>query len=141
MKGIKNIEQTNLIFKTTTKGTLYITQAFLNDVQVCECKISVVPKMIWTISSWFTTKEFQHNGYGALTLKACIEEIMKNETIPAKVEYIWNGKNIYVLKWLVKHFDAVCTCPIAVQKYAADDDWESHIYVLNKNKFIAYCIA
>ena len=57
---------------------------------------------------------------------------------PSNIEYIWNGTNEYVFDWLVTHFNAVCKCPIAVQKTQADDDWSSHIYELNVNKVLKY---
>lgn len=33
---------------------------------------------------------------------------------------------------------SVCNCPIAVQKTQTGDDWDSHIYTLNKNKVLDY---
>ena len=43
-----------------------------------------------------------------------------------------------VFDWLEENFGAVSKCPIAVQKYANDDDWDSHVYILNREKFLAY---
>lgn len=40
--------------------------------------------------------------------------------------------------WLVKNFDAVCECPIAVQKTQPGDDWDSHIYELDCNKVLRF---
>ena len=57
---------------------------------------------------------------------------------PDTVEYIWNGANQYVFDWLEENFGALSKCPIAVQKYASDDDWKSHIYILNREKFLKY---
>jgi hypothetical protein len=58
--------------------------------------------------------------------------------IPNHIEYIWNGQNQYVYDWLVKNFDAVCECPIAVQKTQPGDDWDSHIYELDCNKVLSF---
>ncbi len=129
-----------LEFITTNKDNVFFTtKAYKYDrrFKACECKISVNTNT-WTISSWYTEKAFQHRGFGTLTLQVCLEDISKVYGVPERVEYIWNGANKYVLDWLNEHFGAVSKCPIAVQKYANDDDWESHIYVLNTDKFIEY---
>ena len=83
-------------------------------------------------------KAGNNKGYGKATLKACLDEIYKKHGLPKRIEYIWNGTNSYVLDWLNKHFGAISKCPIAVQKYASEDDWDSHIYILNKDKFLNY---
>lgn len=130
-----------LRFQTFRRGQAYTTQAHFDKIDdiVCECKISVNSDTnTRTISSWYTAKDYQHHGYGTETLRACLNEIKQQNPEPAKVEYIWNGTNEYVLKWLAEHFGAISRCPVAVQKYAFDDDWESHIYVLNKEKFAAF---
>ena len=129
-----------LEFNTTNKDDVFfITKAYKGKQNACECKISVNPNTnTWTISSWYTEKAFQHKGFGTMTLNACLKDIHKVYDVPERVEYIWNGANKYVLDWLNEHFGAVSKCPIAVQKYANDDDWESHIYVLNTDKFIEY---
>ena len=58
--------------------------------------------------------------------------------LPKEVDYVWNGSNDYVIEWLNKHFGAISKCPIAVQKNSFDDDWDSHVYVLNRVKFLNY---
>ncbi len=128
-----------MIFKTTVENESYYTYAYLDDVKVCECKIDIKKRTgTWTISSWYTTEGYKHRGYGTLTLQECLSKIHAACGTPEKVEYIWNGANEYVLEWLNEHFGAVSKCPIAVQKYASDDDWESHIYILNAQKFIEH---
>ena len=57
---------------------------------------------------------------------------------PDKIEYIWNGANQYVYDWMTHHFDPISKCPIAVQKYASEDDWDSHVYILNVEKVLKY---
>ena len=107
--------------------------------KICECKIDVDPATkTWTISSWYTMEKHKHHGYGKLTLRECLNSIAAVYGVPAKVEYIWNGANQYVFDWLEENFGAVSKCPIAVQKYANDDDWDSHVYILNREKFLAY---
>lgn len=106
---------------------------------VCECRISVEPVTgAWTISSWFTREGYKHRGYGKTVLKECVDSIAARHPAPQSIRYIWNGQNEYVLKWLVDRFNAECTCPVAVQKYTANDDWESHMYKLDAAKFMNY---
>ncbi len=126
---------------TTHNNNVFNTKAFEKEtnIKVCDCKIAVNENTdTWTISSWYTEKGFGHKGFGTNTLQACLSEINKYYKAPTKVEYIWNGANEYVLEWLNKHFGAVSKCPLVVQKYQSDDDWESHIYILNRNKFVEY---
>lgn len=106
---------------------------------VCKCYISInKDEQLWRISSWFTKSGFMNKGYGRETLKHALDYCMDKYGIPATIQYTWNGANPYVLEWLERHFDAVCTCPIAVQKTQPDDDWNSHIYELNKEKVLKY---
>lgn len=106
---------------------------------ICKCRIQVDKKeQKWTISSWFTKSGYGNKGYGKKTMKAAMEYVFRLYGFPQKVEYIWNGANEYVLNWLEENFDAVCNCPIAVQKTQADDDWDSHEYDLNVQKVMQY---
>ena len=127
----------NLNFKITAEAHAFLAEAFIKNEKVCECRINV-EENIWSVSSWYTKKEFLNQGYGFATMKYLILFLEKHKCLPDKIQYIWNGSNKYVLDWMVKHFDAENICPVAVQKYASDDDWESHIYVLDKNKFFDY---
>ena len=115
----------------------YKTTAYINQESVCRCVINRKNET-WTISSWYTENNHQHNGYGKLTLKECLNRMANDYKLPESVKYIWNGVNEYVLDWLKENFDAVCDCPMVVQKYASDDDWSSHIYTLNRDKFLSY---
>ena len=106
---------------------------------VCKCYISTnKEEQLWRISYWFTKSEFMHKGYGKETLKHTLDYCMTKYGMPTSVQYTWNGTNSYVLDWLERHFNAVCTCPIAVQKTQPDDDKDSHIYELNKEKVLEY---
>ncbi len=109
------------------------------NISVCKCRMYTDnSKKNWTVSSWYTNKNFLHQGFGKKTLDKTVWEMYKQFGYPEKVDYIWNGANKYVFNWLYKNFDAKSSCPIAVQKYATDDDWSSHIYNLNKDKFLNY---
>ena len=125
---------------TEKKDNMCITQMLdkSSNIKICECKISVTNQNVWTISSWYTTEGYKHKGYGKITLQACVDYLKTILDLPIRIEYIWNGANEYVFDWLNTNFGAISRCPIAVQKYASDDDWESHIYVLNREKFLRY---
>ena len=92
----------------------------------------------WTISGWYISKDFQNKGVGKELLRKTLLYLYKNFGEPNTIKYIWNGQNIFVYNWLAKNFDAVSNCPMVVQKYQSDDDWESHIYDLNKTKILDY---
>lgn len=115
----------------------FLCKSYLNNDKVCECRITVSNR-IWSITSWYTVKEFMHRGFGSQTLSALLKGVNVECGLPDKVEYIWNGANQYVFDWLCEHFGAVSKCPIAVQKYDSSDDWDSHIYTLNRDKFVNY---
>lgn len=87
----------------------------------------------YTITSWYTNKAYQHQGFGKYILKVAFTDLDQDY----KICYIWNGLNQYVGDWLSK-FDAHCECPLAVQKTQSEDDWDSHIFELNKEKFRKY---
>ena len=133
-----------LFYKNSIDNNVYTTVSYAADdrdckEKLCECKIDVDPgTKTWTISSWYTEEGHKHHGFGKLTLKACLDTIAAVHGAPDTVEYIWNGANQYVFDWLEENFGALSKCPIAVQKYASDDDWESHIYSLNREKFLKY---
>ncbi len=126
-----------MTFKTIVENDSFYTFAYIDNAKVCECKIDINKKTgTWAISSWYTTEGYKHRGYGTLTLQECLSKIHALFGTPEKVEYIGNAANKYVLEWLNEHFGAVSKCPIAVQKYNSEDDWDSHIYILNRQKFI-----
>ena len=92
----------------------------------------------WTIFKWNTQERFQHAGYGRFAMQELLKYCTKTYGEACKIKYIWNGQNKYVGEWLVKNFDAICCCPLSVIKNSCDDDWESHIYILNKKKVYEY---
>lgn len=115
----------------------YECDMMYGDDVVSRCQINV-QNDVWTIAEWFTTAKYQHHGYGTVLLKHLLGEIRKECELPGGFEYIWNGTNQYVYDWLNENFGALSKCPIAVLKVANDDDWLSHVYMLNREKFITY---
>ena len=79
-----------------------------------------------------------HNGYGYKTMKHIVSNLCTKYGRPDKIRYIWNGANEYVMEWMKRHFTPVSLLPLAVQKYSEKDDWEAHIYILDRNKFLEY---
>lgn len=110
----------------------------INGENVCLCKIDYSADSTWTVSSWYTEKSFCNKGYGRKTMEFLLRNMVSLLGLPSEVNYIWNGKNQYVFDWMERNFDAVSSCPLAVQKNQSDDDWESHVYVLSRNKFLSY---
>lgn len=111
--------------------------AYYNERQVCKCIVDYKEKE-WSISNWFVDKEFNHNGIGKTVLATVLHTLYNTTGKPDNISYIWNGASDYVGEWISKRFDAISSCPIAVQKYQCDDDWESHIYRLNTDKVLRY---
>lgn len=129
----------NILFAISViKGSVECNALLKNEI-VCSCKVNIdTIGHIWTIASWFTNKKLQGQGIGKQTLAKALFRLYEIAGIPKEIEYIWNGTNEYVLEWMERHFDAECSCPIAVQKKQADDDWESHIYNLKVGKVLDY---
>lgn len=126
----------NFRTETNTNGICGILN--IDGIDICKCKMYTNEQNTWTISAWYTLKDYLHQGYGSITLKNTVQEMYNTFGQPEKIEYVWNGANNYVYDWLSKNFGAISKCPIAVQKYANDDDWDSHIYTLNLEKFLKY---
>lgn len=103
----------------------------------CSCRVNFTGNT-WTISSWYTAKNHKHHGIGKKTLQTALQKVYDMTSKPDKIEYIWNGANQYVYDWMIHHFDPISKCPIAVQKYASEDDWDSHVYILNVEKVLQY---
>lgn len=114
-----------------------ICEYMLDGVSASECTIDI-SRGVWVITGWFTKEGFKHNGYGKKTMKYLLDYLVEIYGQPGGLEYVWNGQNDYVYEFIQKHFDAKCKSPIAVQKYQAEDDWESHMYVLNADKVFEY---
>lgn len=87
------------------------------------------------ITGWYVNSSHQHQGIG----KALLKELFANICVDniKQIEYIWNGANAYVGEWL-KKFNAVSHCPLNVLKTLGEDTWESHIYTLDREKFLSY---
>ena len=103
-----------------------------------ECKISVGAENIWSITEWFTDTKYQHQGYGNYLMKTALHLLFKQLGSPNEIRYNWNGVNQYVMDWLTRNFDAVSIMPIAELKYAHNDTWKAHIFILNKDEVFKY---
>lgn len=116
----------------------YIAKA--GDNVICHCEIHKKDddSNTWVITAWYTEDNYKKRGIGTAVLASALREMKTAFGIPDHIEYIWNGQNKYVYDWLVKNFDAVCKCPIAVQKTQPGDDWDSHIYELDCNKTLRF---
>lgn len=106
---------------------------------ICKCVISVNKSdNSWTISQWYANKNYQHKGYGRLTMKYLVQELY-NKYKPKNIIYIWNNVNEYVYNWIVNNFDAKLSDEaIRILKVTDEDIKEGHQYYLNKNKFLKY---
>ena len=115
-----------------------LIEDFLNEY-ICKCTISINKNTgAWTISQWYANKEYQHQGYGRMTMKELVNTLYKIQK-PTSVNYIWNNVNQYVLDWLTKHFEArLSDEAIRILKYSNEDVKEGHQYILNKDLFLKY---
>ena len=125
--------------KSNSDGKVLCVQETFDGEVICSCRISVnVQEHSWNITQWNTREGFKRTGRGKATMRETLAYCMKLYGMPESVCYIWNGANAYVLEWIEKHFNAACTCPLAVQKNQADDDWNSHIYNLDRAMVLQY---
>lgn len=128
-----------MVYQVELNKNKATTKVYDNDTKIGHCIIDIdTSKNSWQISSWYVEKKYQHNSLGKRLMKYTAEELIKHFGLPKNIEYIWNGANEYVMKWLDSNFSPISKCPIAVQKYSSEDDWESHIYILNTNSFLHY---
>ena len=123
-------------------NTLVFEALFTEDFfyeYICKCVISVNKQdNAWTISQWYANKNYQHKGYGRLTMKYLVNELSKKYP-PSKIIYIWNNVNEYVYNWIFNNFDAkLSDDAIKILKYSNEDVKEGHQYYLDKNKFLKY---
>lgn len=125
------------IIVNNAKGTVTCKAVDVYDLEVGHVTVHIADLTL-TISEWQVASRMRNIGIGRTLLQYAVELCMNTYGNAIQVIYNWNGKNDYVLKWLEKHFDAVCKCPIAVQKYQWEDTWDAHQYELNINKFMDY---
>ena len=129
------------LLNTSTTSFLYealLTEEFLNEY-ICKCTISVDKNNKWTISQWYANRNYQHQGYGRMTMKYLVDELLKLYGKPSKLMYIWNNANKYVYDWIHNNFDArLSDNAIKILKYSDEDVKEGHEYYLDVNKFLKY---
>lgn len=97
---------------------------------LCTCRISF-SNGIWSITTWDTDPKYRHLGYGKITLKQCLDDMLRSQPRPKEIRYNWDGKNQYVKDWLDSHFD-----PVEV----TDTDSTAKIYKLNLDKVFDYFV-
>ena len=141
MRNLETIKYTENI-KKIDKGNYILTCiGTLEQEQITESMISVNTKQkVLTISSWHTEEKFQHHGHGTENLKKNVQNAVYCFGAPEIIKYIWNGANEYVLDWLKENFDAVCLEDINVIKNSGEDSWDSHVYLLDTEKFLKYFV-
>ena len=110
-------------------------------VKVCELTINNDLMGKWTITAWYTKKGYGNKGYGTRLMRCAIKQMYEWYGMPTKIEYVWNGANQYVYDWLDRHFNPVCKLPLAVLKTQNEDEWDAHVYILDKEKFMEYFIG
>ena len=119
-------------------GDVYKCTYTKNNKAACKCTITLDDKENWQVTGWYTDDEFKNQGLGKATMHHLLHYLYFRYGKPQNILYIWNGLNRYVYDWIKANFDAYCRCPIAVQKYQAEDDWESHMYILDVDKMLTY---
>ena len=136
---MENVDKIVAYTDYKSQNGIYHTKAYIGYDLVCECKVCINDDNdTWSISAWYTGTSYQHHGYGLYTLKATLKLMYLQLGEPERIEYIWNGSNQYVMDWLEEHFSPVCKLPLAVRKYQDADDWDAHIYVLDKESVFRY---
>ena len=128
-----------MIFSQNITANYITIKAFENQNLIGEISIGKEETndgLILTISRWYVYgNEHLHKGIGKMLLKEAFKAIDNSKI--KEIKYIWNGTNGYVGEWLNK-FDAKNNCPINLMKYSSEDFPESHIYTLDKEKFLNY---
>ena len=100
------------------------------------CKISISP-IGWSIASWYTNKDYLNQGYGKQVLKEAVRVLYDADGMPDQIRYNWDGDNSYVFDWLSRNFSAEC-----IDEFKRKDDtFISHIYKLDRDKFLRYCLT
>lgn len=91
----------------------------------------------WQISKWFNyIKGHGNEGLGKLCLKYLAEELQEQYGKPVAISYIWNGQNDFVGRLVTDKWGGVCNTPAAVLKNDCADSWDSHIYDLDRDRFM-----
>lgn len=135
------LNKDNVYIHTANFNNKIVSEALSNQTHkpVGHITISVNAKTnSWMISEWFVDHTYQHQGIGKELFQKSIEFMNSHFPYPNKIKYVWNGANQYVYDWLQKNFSPVSQCPMAIQKFNADDDWLSHVYELDKKSLYDY---
>lgn len=139
-----NLEFADIHITPSKERKNFRVVATLENKNVCKCTINTdTEKDTWQISGWYTEPDYKNKGIGRATLKHTLHIIaddykQRGLPLPKNIEYIWDGSHEYVYKWLEENFQAKSKGNRAVMKYCFDDDWSSHIYVLNRDAVFNY---
>ena len=129
----------NCQFKYQYLNNKLDTYLYLGEQQIGHSTITVQNDIkTWIISAWYIDKKYQNRGYGKVLLQKSLLILSVQNPIPQNIEYIWNGANQYVMDWLEVNFNPISKCPLAIRKNNMDDDWSSHIYILNRDAVLKY---
>ena len=127
-----------LNYKVFENGNWVDVMLIQNKLDIGHCKIDYDSDSL-IITEWYINSEYRHRGLGRLLLDKTLKIVIQNlGYLPAKIEYIWNGKNEYVLDWLTKNFNAKDIGDLNQKKYSPADTWENHRYTLNRENFVKY---
>ena len=70
-------------------------------------------------------------------LKEAVRVLYDADGMPDQIRYNWDGDNSYVFDWLSRNFSAEC-----IDEFKRKDDtFTSHIYKLDRDKFLRYCLT
>ena len=108
-----------------------------DNITVSECRVAV-SNGIWSISEWFTARTYRHQGYGKQVLREAFNVLSDEYGSPTEIRYNWNGVNEYVLEWMNRHFSPQSIISDVERKYGAEQSWEAHIFILDKEKVFNY---
>lgn len=140
---ISDWRQNMVVYDFETDKKHFTCKSMIDGKVISKCTLSINVnesdwEVTWEVSYWKTCDGYKHLGYGRASMGNALQKAVEIYGVPEHIHYIWNGANGYVLEWMEKHFDAKCSCPLAVQKTQAEDDRESHIYILNREKVFEY---
>lgn len=92
----------------------------------------------WSISSWYNKTKQRQSGWGKACLTELSVKILNKYGKPAEISYTWNGQNEYVGRLVTETWAGICNTPLAVLKKDQSDSWDSHLYDLDKDRFLSW---
>ena len=131
MTKIKIMDNKKTTLKRTVKINGYNEFTLMDEMKrrLCTCGIFISDENIWTITSWYAEKDEKHKGYGKTALHDSLAYLYETEPEPSEIEYLWDGNNQHVIKWIKEQLGAS-------QKQSETGRHE--VYTLDKEKTINY---